>query len=289
MTRDRPWIGVNSSRISPVPPPRCRYSPRPRGAQRARRARRLQVRGHRHQPLAHQQPGRRGVRGRRRARVGLSRRSRTCWPRSRSSSRRRSRRASEDEILEDPAIQLVLSSGIPVERAPLGIRVMQHGKDYMADKPGITTLEQLAEVRKVQAETKRIYSIMYSERFENRATVKAGELVKAGAIGQVIQTDRPRAAPDHAGDAAGVVLGQGRSSAASSATSRRTRPTSSSTSPARRRRRSSSSQVGNVHHPDKPGLRGFRRRHAARQPRRRATSAWTGSRPTACRRGATAA
>ena len=29
---------------------------------------------------------------------------------------------------------------------------------------------------------------MYSERFENRATVKAGELVKAGAIGRVVQT-----------------------------------------------------------------------------------------------------
>ena len=65
---------------------------------------------------------------------------------------------------------------------------MRHGKDFMADKPGITTLEQLAEVRKVQAETKRIYSICYSERLENRATVKAGELVKAGAIGRVIQT-----------------------------------------------------------------------------------------------------
>jgi predicted dehydrogenase len=95
---------------------------------------------------------------------------------------------SEDEILEDGSIQLVLSSIIPDERAPLGIRVMQHGKDYMADKPGITTLEQLAEVRRVQAETKQIYSIMYSERFENRATVKAGELVKAGAIGHVVQT-----------------------------------------------------------------------------------------------------
>ena len=58
----------------------------------------------------------------------------------------------------------------------------------MVDKPGITTLEQLAEVRKVQAETKRIYSIMYSERLENRATVKAGELVQAGAIGRVVQT-----------------------------------------------------------------------------------------------------
>ena len=96
--------------------------------------------------------------------------------------------ASEKEILEDKSIQLILSSGIPDERAPLGIRVMQHGKDYLADKPGVTTLEQLAEVRRVQKETRRIYSIMFSERLENRATVKAGELVKAGAIGKVIQT-----------------------------------------------------------------------------------------------------
>ncbi len=95
---------------------------------------------------------------------------------------------SEDEVLQDNSIQLVLSSIIPEERAPLGIRVMRHGKDYMSDKPGIITLEQLAEVRKVQKETRRIYSIMYSERLENRATVKAGDLVKAGAIGKVVQT-----------------------------------------------------------------------------------------------------
>ena len=95
---------------------------------------------------------------------------------------------SEKEILEDAAIQLVLSAAIPDQRAPLGIRVMQHGKDYMVDKPGITTLEQLAEVRRAQAQTRRIYSIMYSERLENRATVRAAELVKSGAIGRVVQT-----------------------------------------------------------------------------------------------------
>jgi predicted dehydrogenase len=94
----------------------------------------------------------------------------------------------EKEILQDKNIHLVLSAGIPNERAPLGIRVMQHGKDYMSDKPGITSLEQLAEVRRVQKQTGRIYSIMYSERFENRGTVKAGELIKQGAIGKVIQT-----------------------------------------------------------------------------------------------------
>jgi predicted dehydrogenase len=94
----------------------------------------------------------------------------------------------EREVLEDPAIQLVLSSAIPVERAPLGMRVMRAGKDYMSDKPGILTLTQLADVRRVQAETKRIYSICFSERFEVPSAVKAGELVKAGAIGDVIQT-----------------------------------------------------------------------------------------------------
>lgn len=95
---------------------------------------------------------------------------------------------SEDEILNDKSIQLVASAGIPEDRAPLGIRVMRAGKDYMADKPGIITLDQLAEVRKVQRDTKRIYSISYSERLDNKATVRAGELVKAGAIGRVIQT-----------------------------------------------------------------------------------------------------
>jgi predicted dehydrogenase len=95
---------------------------------------------------------------------------------------------SQQEILEDNSIQLIMSSGIPVERAPLGIEVMKHGKDYLVDKPGITQLKQLAAVKKVQQATGRIYSIMYSERFENKATVKAGELIQKGAIGKVIQT-----------------------------------------------------------------------------------------------------
>ena len=94
----------------------------------------------------------------------------------------------ESEILEDPSIDLVVSASIPNERAPLGIRAMQHGKDYLADKPGVTTLEQLAEVRRVQADTGRIYSILYSERLSNRAAQRADELVKAGAIGRVVQT-----------------------------------------------------------------------------------------------------
>jgi predicted dehydrogenase len=95
---------------------------------------------------------------------------------------------SEKEILDDPSIKLILSASIPADRAPLGIEVMRHGKDFMVDKPGMTSLEQLAEVRSTQKSTGRIYSIMYSERFENRATVRAGELMSMGAIGRVLQT-----------------------------------------------------------------------------------------------------
>lgn len=94
----------------------------------------------------------------------------------------------EEEILEDESVDMVISSIVNAERAPLGIRVMQHNKDYMSDKPGITSLSQLAEVRKVQAATGQIYSICYSEHFEQPATVRAGELVHNGAIGQLIET-----------------------------------------------------------------------------------------------------
>ena len=94
---------------------------------------------------------------------------------------------SEREILDDPAIQLVVSAAVPSERAPLGIRVMEHGKDFMVDKPAATTLEQLADVRRVQARTKRIFSVLI-ERLESKSINKAGDLVRAGAIGRVIQT-----------------------------------------------------------------------------------------------------
>lgn len=94
---------------------------------------------------------------------------------------------SEKEILEDKSIQLIVSAAIPDERASIAIDAMRHRKDFLVDKPGVATLEQLAEVKRVQKETARIFSILFG-RFENAATIKAGDLVKAGAIGKVIQT-----------------------------------------------------------------------------------------------------
>ncbi|HEX5433738.1 MAG TPA: Gfo/Idh/MocA family oxidoreductase, partial [Candidatus Angelobacter sp.] len=53
----------------------------------------------------------------------------------------------QEEILDDPNVQLVLTSQVPDERAGIAIRAMRQGKDVLTDKPGMTTLEQLAEIR----------------------------------------------------------------------------------------------------------------------------------------------
>ena len=98
------------------------------------------------------------------------------------------RAADERTILDDPSIKLIVSSITPDVRAAAAMEMMRAGKDVMVDKPGVITLERLAELRRVQAETKRIFSVCYSERFENRATEKASQLVAAGAIGKVVQT-----------------------------------------------------------------------------------------------------
>ena len=96
--------------------------------------------------------------------------------------------ADRRELLDDPEIDLVLLADIPARRAERAIEAMRAGKDVMTDKPGCTTLEQLDAIRAAVAETGRIWSIDFSERFEVPAVGKAAELVREGAIGKVVQT-----------------------------------------------------------------------------------------------------
>ena len=91
-------------------------------------------------------------------------------------------------ILDDPGISMILIAAVPADRAKFAIEAMEAGKDVMVDKPGCTTLEQLAEIKEVQARTERIWTVNFSERFEIPAVTRAAELVFGGAIGTVVQT-----------------------------------------------------------------------------------------------------
>jgi predicted dehydrogenase len=101
----------------------------------------------------------------------------------------KARRAADvREILEDESIALVASAAAPERRARLGADVMRHGKDFLVDKPGAISLAELAELRRVQAETGRRWVVFFSERLQSPSTLRAVELVRAGAVGEVIQT-----------------------------------------------------------------------------------------------------
>jgi predicted dehydrogenase len=91
------------------------------------------------------------------------------------------------QILEDPEIQLIAAAAVPSERGPFGVQVMRAGKHYFTDKTPFTELGQLAEARRVAAETGKKYMVYYSERLHVECAVFAGDLIEQGAIGRVVQ------------------------------------------------------------------------------------------------------
>jgi predicted dehydrogenase len=92
-----------------------------------------------------------------------------------------------EKILDDPEIHLVAAAAIPSDRGPLGVRVMEAGKDYFTDKTPFTSLDQLETARATASRTGRKYMVYYSERLHVECAVFAGELIRGGAIGRVVQ------------------------------------------------------------------------------------------------------
>ncbi|MFS0788928.1 Gfo/Idh/MocA family oxidoreductase [Shouchella sp. 1P09AA] len=95
--------------------------------------------------------------------------------------------SSLEEILKDSDVQLVAAAAIPSYRSALGHTVMRAGKDYFTDKTPFTTLDQLVETKRVVLETNQKYMVYFSERLHVESAVFAGDLIKKGVIGDVIQ------------------------------------------------------------------------------------------------------
>jgi len=92
-----------------------------------------------------------------------------------------------DEILADGEVKLVTAAAVPSERAAIGLRVMDAGKDYFTDKTPFTTLAQLEQTRAAVKRTGRKYYVYYSERLHSEAGMFATQLVRDGVVGRVVQ------------------------------------------------------------------------------------------------------
>ncbi len=113
-----------------------------------------------------------------------------------------------NELLHDPSIDLIVTAAVPDERGPIAVEAMKHGKDVVSDKPGCISFEQLDAVKAAVEATGRFWSVTFSERFEVPSVAKAGELIREGRIGTVVQT--LGLGPHREGDKAHVAGGAGR-------------------------------------------------------------------------------
>jgi len=91
-------------------------------------------------------------------------------------------------LMKDVSATILVCAAIPSDRAAIAAEAMRNGKDVLLDKPGVTSAAGLALLERTVAETGRIVSICFSERFLVPAVGAALRLIRGGAIGRVVQT-----------------------------------------------------------------------------------------------------
>jgi predicted dehydrogenase len=96
--------------------------------------------------------------------------------------------SSEEEVFQDKEVSLIAGACVTSQRAALGIRAINAGKDFFVDKAPFTTLGQLADIKEAIQRTGKKYFVCYSERLQSEAAIYAGQLIEAGVIGKVVQT-----------------------------------------------------------------------------------------------------
>ena len=92
-----------------------------------------------------------------------------------------------DEILADDSIDLVVTAAVPNRRAAIALAAIEAGKHVVSDKPGLTTMEQLDAIRSAVADRPgRPWTVLFTERYENRAINEAVRLARSGAVGPIV-------------------------------------------------------------------------------------------------------
>ncbi len=94
--------------------------------------------------------------------------------------------ANEEDILSDPAVQLVASADIPARRAPLGVRAMQAGKDFISDKAPLTTFEQLDAIKAAASATGRKFITYFGESVDSESMTFLYDRIARGMLGRVL-------------------------------------------------------------------------------------------------------
>ena len=85
-------------------------------------------------------------------------------------------------------VDVVVTAAVPNARAEIAVAALDAGKAVVADKPGVTTAEQLAAVEAAVARSGRRWLVVFGERLGNPAMLRAEQLVRDGRLGPVVHT-----------------------------------------------------------------------------------------------------
>ncbi len=168
-----------------------------------------------------------------------------------------SRLANYRTLLDDKSIDLILIGALPSERAGFAVESMRAGKDVMTDKPGATTLEDLATVRVTAARDRAVLVGGIQRTLLGTSHAQGGGDRRAGRDRAGSPHQRPRSAPGHPRPASPVVLPPGGAAGESWATSRLTRSTTSCISRGRASRALWPPASANFTRPDHPAFEDF--------------------------------
>lgn len=92
----------------------------------------------------------------------------------------------EEELLNDPAVEVIVTAAVPSERANIGLRALAQGKHVFTDKPGIINQAQLSALKEATRNSGKKYLIYYQMR---RAPLvwEMVRRIRSGDIGKVVQ------------------------------------------------------------------------------------------------------
>lgn len=91
------------------------------------------------------------------------------------------------DVLVDPAVDLVVTVGEPAARAGVAVAALEAGKAVLSAKPGVTTRAGLDRIRALVGDRPgRPWTVLFTERHENRAIARAVAMARGGAVGRVV-------------------------------------------------------------------------------------------------------
>lgn len=91
-----------------------------------------------------------------------------------------------EQVLEDDEVELIASASINADRGPLAVRVLEAEKHFFVDKPCVTTLQQVEDVKAAVERSSKKWFAFFGEMATNAGVRWVREELEKGNLGEPV-------------------------------------------------------------------------------------------------------